>query len=105
MKKTGLVQNAIHFSTAEMALSFIKQATPLPKMVLIDLNLTGMSGLEFLKRLREDERTRSVKTAFLTGHIDEHQFIDTYILGTSSFVLKPLDSSKLSSLLVVGSEN
>jgi two-component system response regulator len=105
LKKNNLVKNAIHFSTAEMALSFLRSADNMPKIALIDLNLTGMSGVEFLRCLKQEEKTKDIRTAFLTGHIAEQDFIDTFILSTSTFVLKPLNTSKFSEIIATRSDN
>jgi two-component system response regulator len=104
-RSTGLVNNALHFQTAEMALSYLRNAEHLPKIALIDLNLPGgMSGLEFLRQLKNEEKTRQIRTAFLTGFV-EQQFIDTFIIGTSSFFLKPLDPYKLAEIVAEVPEN
>jgi two-component system response regulator len=104
-RNTGLVNNALHFQTAEMALSYLMNAEHLPKIALIDLNLTGgMSGLEFLRQLKNEKKTRQIRTAFLTGFV-EQQFIDTFIIGTSAFFLKPLDPNKLAEIMAEVSEN
>jgi CheY-like chemotaxis protein len=105
-KKTGFVKNALHFQTAEMALSYLMNAEQLPNIVLIDMNLTGgMSGLEFLRRLKKEEKTKHIRTAFLTGSVEEQQFIDPFIISTSTFVLKPLDQNKLVRIIAASAEN
>jgi two-component system response regulator len=105
LKKTKVVKNAVHFSTAEMALSYLRSTSTMPKMVLIDMNLTGMSGVEFLRCLKQQDKTKDIKTAFLTGHAAESDFIDPFILSTSTFVTKPLNSSKLSDIIATRSDN
>jgi len=105
-RKTGLVDNALHFQNAETALAYLRSTTHMPKVVLIDLQLIGgMSGLDFLRHLKQDERTRQIRTAFLTGSVEEQQFIDPFIISTSTFVLKPLDSDKLTRIIAANPEN
>jgi two-component system, response regulator len=105
LKKHKLVNNALHFTTAEMALSFLKSSNNMPKIALIDMNLTGMSGVEFLRCLKQQEKTRDIKTAFLTGHVSESDFIDTFILSTSTFIQKPLNASKVLEIVATRSDN
>jgi CheY-like chemotaxis protein len=105
LKKHKLVNNAVHFTTAEMALSFLKSSPNMPRIALIDMNLTGMSGVEFLRCLKQLEKTKDIKTAFLTGHVSESDFIDPFILSTSTFVQKPLNASKVAEIIATRSDN
>jgi CheY-like chemotaxis protein len=105
LRKHSLVNNAVHFTTAEMALSFLKSSNNMPKIALIDMNLTGMSGVEFLRCLKQEEKTKDIQTAFLTGHVSESDFIDTFILSTSTFIQKPLNASKVAEIIATRSDN
>jgi CheY-like chemotaxis protein len=101
-----LWDNALHFQSAEAALAYLRNTTHMPKIALIDLHLTGyMSGLDFLRQLKQDERMRHIRTAFLTGSVEEQQFIDPFIISTSTFVLKPLDSNKLMRIIAAHPKN
>lgn len=105
LRKHNLVNNAVHFTTAEMALSFLRSSNNMPKIALIDMNLTGMSGVEFLRCLKQQDKTKDIKTAFLTGHVSESGFIDTFILSTSTFIQKPLNASKVAEIIAMRSDN
>ncbi len=62
-----------------------------PQLILLDLNLPGMSGLELLQRLKGDERTRSIPVVVLTVSRSDRMIIDCARLGAENFIVKPLD--------------
>jgi len=66
-------------------------ASNLPAVVLLDLNLPRVGGLEVLERLREDPRTRLVPVVILTSSDEERDRLRSYETGANSFVRKPLD--------------
>jgi two-component system response regulator len=63
----------------------------LPAVVLLDLNMPKLGGLEVLSRLRADPRTRRVPTVILTTSREEQDLVASYELGANSFVCKPVD--------------
>jgi two-component system, response regulator len=63
----------------------------LPSVILLDLNLPKLSGLEVLRKLREDERTRRLPVVVLTTSKEEKDVIGSYELGANSYVRKPVD--------------
>ena len=63
----------------------------LPAIVLLDLKLPKIDGLEVLRRIREDERTRLQPVAILTSSNEEEDRIKGYSLGVNSYVRKPVD--------------
>jgi two-component system response regulator len=63
----------------------------LPQVVLLDLKLPKIDGLEVLKRLRADPRTRRLPVVVLTSSREEQDLIESYDLGANSYVRKPVD--------------
>jgi two-component system response regulator len=63
----------------------------LPVVVLLDLKLPKVDGLEVLRRVRGDERTRLLPVVILTSSNEERDVINGYKLGTNSYVQKPVD--------------
>jgi len=62
-----------------------------PQVVLLDLNLPKVNGLEVLRRIRADERTRLLPVVILTSSKEEQDLITGYRLGANSYVRKPVD--------------
>lgn len=62
-----------------------------PTVVLLDLKLPRVDGLEVLRRLREDERTKLMPVVVLTTSSEERDLLDSYSLGCNSYIRKPVD--------------
>jgi len=62
-----------------------------PQVVLLDLHLPRLDGLEVLRRLRAHERTRTLPVVVLTSSKEERDLVESYQLGVNSFVHKPVD--------------
>jgi two-component system, response regulator len=71
-----------------------RDAMLVPEVVLLDLKLPRIDGLEVLGRMRADERTRRLPVVILTSSNEEQDVIRSYNLGANSFVRKPVDFSQ-----------
>ena len=65
-----------------------------PELVLLDLKLPGMDGLEVLKRIRSDDRTKFLPVVILTSSDEECDLINGYKLGANSYIKKPVEFSE-----------
>jgi two-component system response regulator len=63
----------------------------LPKVILLDLKLPKISGLEVLRRLKEDPRTRTIPIVVLTSSQEDRDLVESYNLGVNSYIVKPVD--------------
>jgi CheY-like chemotaxis protein len=66
-------------------------ATTKPAVILLDLKLPRVDGIEVLRRLREDERTKLLPVVILTTSSEEQDMLNSYNLGCNSYIRKPVD--------------
>jgi len=62
-----------------------------PKVVLLDLKLPKIDGIDVLRRIRAGERTRTIPVVVLTSSQEERDIVECYELGANSYVVKPVD--------------
>ena len=62
-----------------------------PKMVLLDLKLPKVDGLDVLRRIKADPRTRLIPVVVLTSSREERDIVESYQLGVNSYIVKPVD--------------
>ena len=68
-----------------------RDATRVPAVILLDLKLPRIDGLEVLERLRKDERTKFAPVVVLTSSKEEQDLVRSYKLGANSYIRKPVD--------------
>ena len=81
------------FCTGNYAHRSIEDA---PKLILLDLKLPKVDGLEVLKRIKSDPRTKNVPVVMLTSSSQERDIIESYELGVNSYIVKPVDFEQFS---------
>lgn len=74
----------------EAALEFLNSDNRLPDIILLDLNMPRMSGIEFLKILKEDDKLRYLPTIVLTTSENRVDLLECYKVGIAGYVIKPL---------------
>lgn len=62
-----------------------------PQIILLDLKLPKMDGIEVLRRIRSDERTKHIPVVVLTTSIEQRDIVESYQFGANSYVQKPID--------------
>ncbi len=68
-----------------------RRITDGPKVILLDLKLPKIDGLEVLKRIKDDARTRTIPVVVLTSSKEQHDVIESYRLGVNSYIVKPVN--------------
>lgn len=91
------ISNEIHISsTAETALEFLAKAKdgvddfPMPDLILLDLNMPGIGGKEFLKRVKADGQLDTIPVVILTTSDSDQDILDSYKLHASGYIKKPV---------------
>ena len=92
--KTANLANTVHVARDGVeALDFLfdEAGGKNPKLILLDLKLPKIDGLEVLKRVKSDPRTASVPVVMLTSSAEEKDVMRTYQTGANSYIVKPVD--------------
>ena len=95
LRKENLA-NHIHVARdGEEALAFLQgnaeSGAPLPKVVLLDLKLPKIDGMQVLKQIKSDPRTKTIPVVILTSSKEERDLCNGYKLGANSYIQKPVD--------------
>jgi CheY-like chemotaxis protein len=99
LRKSNLVNDIVVARDGVEALDYLfgrgtylgRDTSVMPTLILLDLKLPKLDGLEVLRRLRSDDRTRHLSVVALTSSNEEQDLIDSYDLHVNSYVRKPVD--------------
>jgi two-component system, response regulator len=102
LRKHNLANNVYRVCDGEEALDFIfargqfkkRKKEDAPKVILLDLKLPKIDGLEVLRILKADPVTKIIPVVVLTSSKQEKDMIESYRLGVNSFIIKPVDFDK-----------
>ncbi len=97
LQKRNLANRVVVARDGVEALELLQRPAPLPKVVLLDLKLPKLNGLEVLRRLKSDERTRRIPVVVLTSSHEEPDVEESYRLGVNSYIVKPVDFESFAS--------
>ena len=101
LRKHDLADEVVVVRDGAEALAFFYEATragdePLPELVILDLKLPKVDGLQVLKILRDDAHTRRLPVVVLSSSSEERDIVQSYELGANSYVRKPVDLGEFS---------
>lgn len=99
LKRHNLANNLVWVKDGAEALDFIfatgafatRSITSPPKVVLLDLRLPKVDGMEVLRKVKEDPRTRSIPVVVLTSSREDRDVVESYQLGVNSYISKPVE--------------
>ncbi len=102
LKQRGLANKVLTFTDGAEALDFLlcqgsyadRSSCVHPKVILLDLKLPRVSGLEVLEKIKNDDRTRNIPVVVLTSSQEEPDIVKCYSLGVNSYMVKPVDFDK-----------
>ena len=97
----------VHAADGQAALDYLfhqgayadAEANPRPDLILLDLRLPKVDGLEVLRRIKEDEQLKCLPTVVLTTSAAESDLIHAYAHGAGSYLVKPVDFEKFTKLM------
>jgi two-component system, response regulator len=99
LKKHNVSNSIVVVNDGKEALDFVfcegeyssRSVEDHPRVILLDLKLPKVDGLEVLRRLKGDERTRSIPVVMLTSSREQRDVIESYSLGVNSYIVKPVN--------------
>jgi CheY-like chemotaxis protein len=99
LKRKNLANNLVWVKDGEEALEFIfatgrysdRKVQDLPKLVLLDLRMPKVDGMEVLRRIKADDRTNKIPIVVLTSSKEDKDIVESYNLGVNSYVSKPVE--------------
>ena len=105
MKGGGLANRLLWVKDGQEALDFIfrkgefsRREDSVPRLILLDLKMPRVDGIEVLKALKADEKTRKIPVVIMTSSQEERDVVQSYELGVNSYVVKPVDFAALTEL-------
>ena len=99
LKKINLSNHLIHLKDGAEALDFVfargtysgRKINHKPRVILLDIKMPKVDGLEVLKQIKGDERTKSIPVVIMTSSREQSDIISSYKLGVNSYVVKPVE--------------
>jgi len=96
LKKINLANNLLHLHDGEEALSYLFSAelAGIPKVILMDLKMPKVDGIEVLKKLKSDDQKKVIPVVVLTSSKEDADILESYKLGVNAYIVKPVDYEK-----------
>jgi CheY-like chemotaxis protein len=99
LKKHNLANLIVHVKDGAEALDFIfatgayshRKIENVPRVVLLDLKLPKVDGIDVLRAMKSDERTKQIPIVVLTSSAEDRDRVETYKLGVNSYIVKPVE--------------
>jgi two-component system response regulator len=102
LRKENIANRIVRLADGEQALDYLfcrgeyqeRSFTQPPRVVLLDLKMPKIDGLEVLRAIKADPRTRSIPIVIMTASREEQDMVSSYQLGVNSYIQKPVDFDK-----------
>ena len=98
LKKHNLANNLVHLFDGAQALDFLfgkgeyegRNLAEKPKVIFLDLKMPKVDGLEVLRQLKNDDRTKRIPVVMMTSSREEKDIVESHSLGVNSYIVKPV---------------
>lgn len=96
LKKHNLANSLLHLQDGEEALQYLfsPEMKQIPKVILLDLKMPKVDGIEVLRKLKADESRKIIPVVVLTSSKEERDILESYKLGVNAYIVKPVDFDK-----------
>lgn len=101
LKKVGLINNITWVTDGQQALDYIARQGEFsgrvegdPTLIMLDLKMPKVNGMEVLKQIKSDERMKIIPVIMLTSSAEEPDIVRCYEMGVNSYLVKPVESDK-----------
>src|SRR5258708_9027994 len=93
LKKHHLTNNLLHLEDGEQALKFLfSPETPsLPKLILLDVKMPKVDGIEVLRQIKADPRLKVIPVVILTSSKEQKDIVESSQLGVNAYIVKPVE--------------
>lgn len=92
LQKQRLANNLLHVHDGEEAIEYLFNANnKMPKVILLDLKMPKVDGIEVIKALKADDEKKLIPIVVLTSSKEERDIINSYKLGVNAYIVKPVD--------------
>jgi len=99
LKKVNLADKLVHVEDGQEAIDFLfaegkftnRKGMPHPKVILLDIKMPRVDGIEVLRRIKSEESTKRIPVVVMTSSNKEKDMMATYTLGVNSYVVKPVE--------------
>lgn len=100
LKKNNLTSRLLHLEDGKEALDFLyDEENSMPRVILLDLKMPRVDGIEVLRKLKGDEKRRVIPVVMLTSSKEERDIVESYRLGANAYIVKPVDFEKFTSAI------
>jgi CheY-like chemotaxis protein len=106
LRKGSVANRMVRLRDGVEALDFVFREGPFsqrsggqPRLIMLDLKMPRLGGIEVLRRLKADERTRMIPVVILTSSAEEQDVVDSYALGVNSYLVKPVEFSAFTQVI------
>jgi two-component system, response regulator len=99
LAKEGLANSLVHVRDGEELLQYVfcagawagRNAAELPRLIIVDLKMPKVDGLEVIRKLKSDKRTSMIPVVLFTSSKEEKDIMESYVLGVNSYIVKPVE--------------